>query len=161
MPENPIGCINESVSPSLFSCLTKRHMLLIIQKNFRAFSGVKIQCILLLSHLRHCSETSGRFPFGLVCLDICEHSNRSLMRNEATELRWPWRGGLSSIPFETWSGSFAVRKQPTQRLEEIALICSVWQQRPQKLCDSMDKRVLPFSFVIMPSLTATFIDSRF
>lgn len=60
---------------------------------------------------------------------MCEHDNRTL--SKTTKLRLPTRGGLGLIPFEPWNGSFAVRTQLTQQLEQIALICAAWQQAPK------------------------------
>lgn len=65
------------------------------------------------------------FPLGLVRLDICERSNCD--KNKTPELWSLRRGGLSSISLQPWSGSFAVRSQPTQQPEQISLMCSAWQ----------------------------------
>lgn len=38
-------------------------------------------------------------------------------------VRVPRRAGLGSVPLKPWNGSFAVRTQPTQRLERMASMC--------------------------------------
>lgn len=65
------------------------------------------------NNLRHDLKRGGISPFGLFCLNICENSNHTLVRNKTTEPRSP-RDGLGLVLFETWSGVFAVGTQPTQ-----------------------------------------------
>lgn len=73
-----------------------------------------MQRVRVLSHLRHCSERRGCFPFDLVCLDTVWterlHSDAGEKNNnKTTELRWPRRGGLDSLPFEPLCGLFLTR----------------------------------------------------
>lgn len=68
--------------------------------------------------------------FGLFHLDV------NIQRHKTTKPGSTRRGGLSSIPFSSQfhlnpeAGSIAVTIQLTQDLEQIALICPVWQQAP-------------------------------
>lgn len=65
------------------------------------------------------------FPLRLVRLDMCERSNCD--KNKTPEQRSLMRGGFGSISLQPWSGSFAVRTQPTQQAVQISLMCSAWQ----------------------------------
>lgn len=73
-------------------------------------------------------KQEGHFPSGSVCLDSCDLSSRTLMQNKSTEPRSPTIG-LSSIPFQPWSGSVAVRTRPTQRPEKNSF--DTWRQAPK------------------------------
>lgn len=54
------------------------------------------------------------------------------MQSVTTEPRSPRRRALSRIPFEPSSGSFAIRTQLAQELQQIALVSAAWQ-RVQKI----------------------------